>query len=715
MARRRLALAIGLGALWAAGLPVRAAAPSPEIDHAESLGYLRSTDSGVNFVPADLDDQGLGVGIASVDAAGGRVHVAFSDNNQYDDEYKPPVGPIGLYYRRSDASGGSFGPSVRLDDDGGDSTEADLVADGSNVVVAWEEAIIEADNEDIMIVRSQDGGGTFSAAENLTGTKNIQERDPVLAADGTLVALGYEAADEKIDTGAGPDSTTTDEDDILLRVSGDGGATFDAPDNLTFVGVEGIGATADEQRHDEPSISVSGDTVAVAFRIRPPDERNHPDVGGDRPARIGFVRTTDRGATYSPITVLPSDVDVGTTPAVLLRDGIVHLVACHEADPAVAGDSTQLLYWRSADGGASFPAPQVLHTSAEPCNKPVIDGVGSVIDVAFEQDVHGAADVFFLTSADGGATFGAARDMTSNFESSSDPALAVDPTDAAVHLTWRDRTSFLFSLEQPQELIVGGSPRVIDGDDVVRSVAGIYEIAFDGEDVGLAGFVIDALATTGPAEPGAMPGIVLSFTEPGSIAGAGDVDDADLVLFTPTRLGEDTEGTFSLYFDGTVLGLDDDGEDIDAVEIDAGQLYLSTAGAFALADGLTGDGVDVFVCSGVEVGGTSACRSTETAWSGSAAGFSGDEDLDGLAFNPDGNLPGETVLFTAAGAYDTGTAAGGGSDLISCAIPEADEEVPGSKDGSLTDCGSAAAPLLMSFPAAAHGLTSNIAALDLEF
>jgi hypothetical protein len=71
--------------------------------------------------------------------------------------------------------------------------------------------------------------------------------------------------------------------------------------------------------------------------------------------------------------------------------------------------------------------------------------------------------------------------------------------------------------------------------------------------------------------------------------------DEDLLAFTPTSLGDTTSGTFSLYFDGSDVGLTASGEDVDAVAVDTtGAVYLSTTDAFSVT-GVSGQDEDVFV------------------------------------------------------------------------------------------------------------------------
>ena len=57
----------------------------------------------------------------------------------------------------------------------------------------------------------------------------------------------------------------------------------------------------------------------------------------------------------------------------------------------------------------------------------------------------------------------------------------------------------------------------------------------------------------------------------------GAVDDSDILEFTPTKLGNTVEGSFSLYFNGSDVSLTTSDEDIDAIHLlDDGDLIIST-------------------------------------------------------------------------------------------------------------------------------------------
>ncbi|MGK7912933.1 MAG: AGE family epimerase/isomerase [Synechococcus sp.] len=187
----------------------------------------------------------------------------------------------------------------------------------------------------------------------------------------------------------------------------------------------------------------------------------------------------------------------------------------------------------------------------------------------------------------------------------------------------------------------------VDDSDIVRFTAnslgentlGTFSLEFDASDVGLRSGSEDVDAIT------LLPDGSLLISTTGSLnPGSGTIAaDEDIVLFTPTSLGETTAGSFSLYVDSSDIGLGS--EDVDAFGINAtGDLYFSTTNSF-IVSGLSGDDEDVFGFTPSSLG-----NSTSGSFA-SALFFDGDRfglavnDITGLDISGNGasGAPGDTT------------------------------------------------------------------------
>lgn len=151
------------------------------------------------------------------------------------------------------------------------------------------------------------------------------------------------------------------------------------------------------------------------------------------------------------------------------------------------------------------------------------------------------------------------------------------------------------------------------------NTAGAFGWQFDGSDVGLtlAGEKIDAL---GRASNGRL---LISTVGVAKVPGPGGAvitaQDEDVLAFTPTSAGQNTAGTWALYFDGTPipgLGV----EDINGFWENpaTGDRYITILGAFNLA-GVAGDGKDIVKLT--PNAGAPGGYAPSLAWDGSILGF----------------------------------------------------------------------------------------------
>ena len=168
---------------------------------------------------------------------------------------------------------------------------------------------------------------------------------------------------------------------------------------------------------------------------------------------------------------------------------------------------------------------------------------------------------------------------------------------------------------QSEQLSAGDVDR--DGDlDIVLGTKWLANDGTAGEDIDALGIAVNGrllISTSGAAH-------VVSLV----------AADEDLLLFDPANTGSDTAGLWSLYLDGSDVGLTAACEDLSGVGVGSDQaLYLSAAGAFSVP-GVAGNDHDVFHCRLLAVGETSQCDfSAGIQWDGARHGFSA-EKIDGL-------------------------------------------------------------------------------------
>ncbi|MFN8486196.1 MAG: LamG-like jellyroll fold domain-containing protein [Caldilineaceae bacterium] len=188
--------------------------------------------------------------------------------------------------------------------------------------------------------------------------------------------------------------------------------------------------------------------------------------------------------------------------------------------------------------------------------------------------------------------------------------------------------SILLSFANPVN--IPGLGRVDDSDLVHfipttlgSKTSGRFEFYFDGSDVGLSTNGEDVTGFAQLSDGSLLFSTLGNVTVPGVTAKKGDI-----LRFAPTQLGAATAGTWSLYFRGSDIGLTTASEGVRSFWLDnAGNIYFTTTGSFALTNGLSGDANDIVLCTPLTVGVPTACYLARF-WDGAAAGFK--QPIDGL-------------------------------------------------------------------------------------
>jgi VCBS repeat-containing protein len=227
-----------------------------------------------------------------------------------------------------------------------------------------------------------------------------------------------------------------------------------------------------------------------------------------------------------------------------------------------------------------------------------------------------------------------------------------------------------FSVPGPSGISISGG-----GEDLLlftpsrlgSSTAGVWHLYFDGSDVGLtnANENIDAVAVL---ENG---NILISTVGNHSVPGGVSGDDEDLLVFTPSVLGDTTAGSWAMYFDGSDVGLDGgNAEDVDALFVDpAGgspglpALHFSTRGLFVVS-GVSGENDDVFKFAPPSLGAdTGGAYASSLSLDGSRYGLS-PFDIDGIHI---GLAPGDVSTRGASLARPRAAAGGSAGGALAAA------------------------------------------------
>lgn len=190
------------------------------------------------------------------------------------------------------------------------------------------------------------------------------------------------------------------------------------------------------------------------------------------------------------------------------------------------------------------------------------------------------------------------------------------------------------------DTVPGIAGTVKDEDIVVHDPAtGTFAMHFDASDVGITSSDLDALHVRADGS------ILFSYSRPISIPGltggpdGTTVDDSDIVLFTPVTTGDDTQGAFAFFLDGSDVGLTGNGEDIDGVhEYADGTLAISTRGSVTVG-ALSGRDEDIQLFAPSSTGAATEGTWVTIHFDGSDIGLTASaDDLDAISFEPSGDL-----------------------------------------------------------------------------
>ncbi len=158
-----------------------------------------------------------------------------------------------------------------------------------------------------------------------------------------------------------------------------------------------------------------------------------------------------------------------------------------------------------------------------------------------------------------------------------------------------------------------------------NNTAGSFTLLFDGSDVGLTTTAENIDAVNRLAD-----GRLLISTKGTAAVPGLKGQNRDVLAFTPSSLGENTAGSWAMYFDGSDVALAAKGENIDGLHVANGVVYLSTTANFAVP-GLSGNDKDVFVCNSTSLGDNTACNYQPALFFRGSDWLVAKNDVDGMS------------------------------------------------------------------------------------
>ncbi len=453
------------------------------------------------------------------------------------------------------------------------------------------------------VISSNGGGDTaaVSVAENQTAVTDVDATDPdpgdtvtyslsggadqarftIVPTTGVLTFVAAPNFEAPTDAGA------NNVYDVIVRASD--GTHFDT---------QAIAVTVTNV-NENPTITSNGggDTAAVSV---PENQMAVTDVNATDPdAGTTLTYSISGGPDAARFTIVPT---TGVLTFVTAPD--------FEAPTDVGGNNVYDVTVQASDGQGGSDAQAIAVTVTN-----VVEGSGSQL---------------YFTLLNAGTVGGVSvADEDVVFFNGTTFSLAFDGSDVGItgfridSFSWVDATRLLLSFDAPGA--VPGVAGTTDDSDIVlftatslgSVTAGTFSMYFDGSDVGLtvAGEDLDAVELLPNGR------ILVSTINTATVTGV-TADDEDLIEFIPTQLGSVTSGTFSLYFDGTDVGLTASGEDVDAAAVDAtGKIYLSTFNNFSVTS-VSGADEDVFVFTPTTLGSsTTGTYSSTLYFDGSVHGL----------------------------------------------------------------------------------------------
>jgi hypothetical protein len=320
-----------------------------------------------------------------VASSGSVVHVVWYDNRDGNSE---------IYYKRSTDAGISWGTDTRLTNNTANSYDPSIVVSGSVVNIVWMD--YRDGNWEIYNKRSTDAGISWGADTRLTNN-TASSLTPSIAVSGSDIYVAWcESRDGN--------------DEIYCKHSTDAGVSWGADTRLTNNPAISVST----------SIAVSGSAVNVVWT----DYR-------DNNSEIYYKRSTDAGVSWGSDTRMTNNNFDTYFPSVVVSGSSVIVVWQDDRD-----SNYEIYYKRSTDAGVSWSGDTRLTNNTAGSLTPSIIVSGLVFHVVWADNRDGNYEIYYKSSTDAGANWGADIRLTNNASFSGNPYVSV--SGSVLHVVWQD-------------------------------------------------------------------------------------------------------------------------------------------------------------------------------------------------------------------------------------------------------------------------------------
>jgi hypothetical protein len=202
-----------------------------------------------------------------------------------------------------------------------------------------------------------------------------------------------------------------DNPEIFTAKSTDGGETFSEPKNVSNTA---------ELESSTPQIAVFGNNVYVVWV----DGRD-----------VFIVKSTDAGATFGEPKNISNNPGDSSQPQIAVSGNNVYVV-WHDTESG----PRDIFIAKSTDGGETFDIENLSNNPGDSVEQRIsLSGNNVYIIWADNRPSGGLADIFIVSSTDGGETFSEPKNISNSGGDSDSPQIAVDGND--IYVIWRDFVS----------------------------------------------------------------------------------------------------------------------------------------------------------------------------------------------------------------------------------------------------------------------------------